>query len=128
MKTLNLTYKELIRTAPKDSKFKIRVRTNPYGRGGEQVLRARINGFGVLTTYFDGQVNIDGNDYAFLSEWDHSYTGTFDLILPEQCVCPHQKPEVYNAGDFVCRKCGQTRRKRHAGERTYTERALKNNL
>ena len=92
----NLTYDELIKIAPKDRPFKIEVESNPYGKGGKQVLWARINIDGDLATTGLGQVDIDGIDYAWDTYWRTHYEGKFTFIDPR-----YQKPEVLKVGQKV---------------------------
>jgi hypothetical protein len=91
----NLTYDELINIAPKDRPFQIEVESNPYGKGGKQVLWARFDDDGDLYTYWYGQGNIDGVDYAWTRDWQ-DYKGKFTLIDPR-----YQKPEVLKVGQKV---------------------------
>ena len=92
----NLTYDQLIELAPKDRPFQIEVESNPYGKGGKQVLWAFID-TGELDTHgmLQNQIN-DVNYEGFEYEWKHQYKGTFTLIDPR-----YQKPEVLKVGQKI---------------------------
>jgi hypothetical protein len=102
----NLTYEQLIELAPKDRPFQIEVESNPYNKGGKQILWAYID-TGELETCGMLQDQIEGVNYeGFENEWKTEYKGTFTLIDPK-----YQKPEVLKVGQKVrimesARECG----------------------
>lgn len=105
-----INYKELQKIV-QESKVGVRVKvqSNPRGRGGEQELTFIKDKDGNLTTYCNCQADIDGVDYAWSFQWFGNYKGTFGLV-PETPV----KPEVYAVGDWVVvteefKKCGSFR-------------------
>lgn len=109
-KTTNLTYSELLEICPRDRPFQIRVQSNPYGKGGEQVLWAECYNWKNFNTDLVNQGSIDGVNYACWLNWESHYKGTFDLIDPFADQ-QFKKPEVYQAGDYVevlenTRECG----------------------
>ena len=75
---------------------RVKVQSNPYGAGGEQMLTFIIDGDGNISSYCNSQGDIDGVDYTYNYHWENDYKGTFELV-DEAPV----KPEVYNLGDWV---------------------------
>ncbi len=117
IKTTKLTYQELIDLVKshkdKSPIFKIRVEHDPYGVGQPTELFAYIHEKGFLVIAILGQENINGDDYAFVSEWKYTYKGTFDFLgflVPEDEV-QNKKPKLLEIGDRViiteeAKKCG----------------------
>jgi len=75
IKYTNLTYKELIKLAPRDKPFQVVVQSNYQNKGGKQTLWATIQDSGKnLDTCLFKQNNIN-------PDWRKYYTATFDLII-----------------------------------------------
>ena len=95
---MKITYQELEKIVQK-SKLGVRVKvdSNPYGEGDEQVLTFITDKYNYLSTCCFDQYKIDDIYYAYLFyDWQNKYKGTFELVEE-----PPKKPELYAKGDWV---------------------------
>ena len=98
----NLTYEELIKIAPKDKPFQVKVESTFGGKGTSQLLWANIY-TNKLDTRLCGQDDISGISYGS-AYWEEYYKGKFDLIIdPWDCYAKHE----FKKGDYVEGLSGQ---------------------